>query len=165
MFVALAAALIVLAIVAFAFTQDRRRGQAFLSLGLGLGLRYERWAKGLAEELKALPGLKATQGRHVFAHVLRSPDEVLADWRHQARPKERPRRVTQTLFAVRTAGAVLEERVEIFEDPRPSGFGQVTIESGAEWIACYVRNHRIPEGRLAEFREAARGWIDARLAE
>jgi len=102
MFVNAIAGTVVLALVAFMLTRDRRRGQAFLSLGAGLGLRYEREAKGLAEELKALPGLKK-HGRHVFAHALRSPEEVLADWRHLAPPKQRPRRVAQTVFAVRRA--------------------------------------------------------------
>lgn len=93
-------------LVAYAFAREGQRRRALERIGSGIGLLGGRSADGLRSELGALPSMTPNR-RHVFAHVLRSADEIVCDWRVLGKPKERPRRSTQTLVAVRRSGARL----------------------------------------------------------
>lgn len=95
-----------ISLIAYAVSRDRQRRRAFERIGPRLGLRSEPSSDGLRELLDALPSMTPKK-RHLFAHVLRGADTIVCDWRILAGPKDRPRRSTQTLVAVRLPGARL----------------------------------------------------------
>lgn len=97
------------ALVGFAFAQDRARDRRFEAVGARLGLRFERRGHEVArlrESLSRLPGM-TRNARHGFFRVLHGPDAIVCDWRVLVRPKERPRRSTQTLVARSHSGSDL----------------------------------------------------------
>ncbi len=97
---------VAVSLIAYAVSRDRQRRRAFERIGPSIGLRSEASTDGLREELAALPSMTPAK-RHVFAHVLRGAESIVCDWRILQGPKDRPRRSTQTLVAVRLPGSQL----------------------------------------------------------
>jgi hypothetical protein len=102
-------------LVVHALLRDRKRRRALERWGAGRGLASERsagaagparWGTSVREELGRLPSMTA-RVRQSFSHVLRNADQIVCDWRIVGGPKDRPRRVAQTLVAFRHEGADL----------------------------------------------------------
>ena len=147
----------VILFVAVGLMRSRRRGAGIRSFGIGVGLLYEGRRADLRQTLAELPCMQH-KGRHVFSHVLSSPDEVMADWRVHRPAGKRRRQVIQTIFAFRSGGENRAATRTEHEDPHPDGFGTVVVEAAGEWVACYVVGRRIPADQLASFRERSRVW-------
>jgi hypothetical protein len=95
-----------ISLIAYGLMRDRQRRRAFERIAPRVGLRVEPSTEGLREALAGLPSMTRTR-RHLFSHVLRGAESIVCDWRILEGPKQRPRRSTQTLVAVRLADARL----------------------------------------------------------
>ncbi len=158
---------ILLAIV-FGFRSERARIDAFEGFAVGAGLQVMPKGSEGREGLASLPGLPGP-GRLVFSPVARTEGEVFADVRVTKPQKEVRTDRQATLVAWRRPDADRLARVvrsaEILEhvDPSPTGFGRLRIADDGVWVLCRTISKRVPDDRLAEFREYARQLVADRL--
>ena len=165
--VLLAVGAIVLAIV-FGLRSDGSRSAAYERFATGAGLRVLPKGDDGREGLSSIPGLPGP-GRLVWSPVARSEDEVMADVRVTRPLKEIRTDRRATLYAWRRAERVrprfTARTVETSEhaDPGPTGFGRLLVADDGVWMSCRTTGKRVPDERLAEFRDRARALLAARL--
>lgn len=161
------AILATLLLVRFGRGRDRARAAAFERLAHATGLRPSERGDAARRGLAKLPGLPGP-GRIVFGEVVRGEDEILADLRVAVPQKERRTDRRSTLAAWRHAApAALPGSTRVFleeqDDPSPSGFGRLLLADDGEWVSCRTLSGRVPDDRLAAFRDRARQVAEGRL--
>lgn len=157
----LAFAAILAVVLLSALARDRVRRRRLEAVGARMGFAYVGRAEGVAAALAELPSMDRAH-RHLFLHVLRAGDELIADWVVVVRPKtRRRRRRARTLYATRTAGQAAPPTRAEGADTRPGGIGRYAIERAGEWTACIALDRRLAPEALPAFREQALDWIRA----